>query len=197
MPLREYGKEELTYLKQVLATGHLSVLDGGKMTSRFEHAFARAHGAKYGVAMNCAMSVLHASLITAGVAEGDEVICDPVCVFGALAAIYQRAKPVFVDCEPLTYNMDPGQIEDKITKRAKAIIVTHMGGMPAEMDRIIPVARKHGLLVIEDCAHSILATYKGKATGAWGDIGSFSFQAAKQLSLGDGGIAITNSKKIA
>jgi len=197
MPVRDYGKEELKYLKQVLRSGNLSVLCGGKMEGRFEQAFARAHGAKYGVAMNSAMSVLHASLIVAGVGPGDEVICDPVCVFGALAVIYQRGKPVFVDCEPVTFNMDPALIEDKITKRTKALIVTHVGGLPAEMDRIMRVARKHKIIVIEDCAHAFLATYKGKSAGTWGDIGSFSFQASKQLATGDGGMAITSSKKIA
>jgi len=197
MPQRNFGKEETRLLKQVIDSGKLSVLEGGKMQGRFEKAFARAHGAKFAVAMNSAMSVLHSSVICAGVQEGDEVLCDPVCVFGSMAALYQKAKPVFVDCQPVTFNMDPDLIEEKITKRTKAIIVTHMGGLPAEMDRIMPIARKHGLMVIEDCAHAVLATYRGKSAGAWGDIGSFSFQASKQLSTGDGGMAITSSRKIA
>jgi len=197
MPQREYGEEELRYLRRVFKSGRLSVLAGGKMQGRFERAFARAHGVTHGVAMNSAMSVLHASVATAGVGPGDEVLCDPVCVFGAMAVMYQRGKPVFVDCLPVTYNMDPAQIEDKITGRTKAVIVTHVGGLPAEMDRIVPIARKHGLLVIEDCAHALFATYRGKRAGAWGDIGSFSFQASKQLSLGDGGMAITDDEKLA
>ena len=197
MPQRDFGGEELKYLKQVLDSGKLSVLSGGRMQGRFERAFAKAHGCKYAVAMNSAMSVLHASLIAAGVGEGDEVICDPVCVFGALAVMYQRGKPVFADCKPVTFNMDPAQIEDKITRCTKAIVVTHVGGLPAEMDRIVPIAHKHGLTVIEDCAHAFLAVYRGKRAGAWGDIGSFSFQASKQLALGDGGMAITNSAKLA
>jgi len=197
VPLREYGKEELKNLQVVLRSGRLSGLVGGRMLPRFEAAFAAAHGARHGVGMNSAMSVLHASLIAGGVTAGDEVLCDPVCVFGPLAALYQRAKPVFVDCQPYTFNMDPELMEPAITRRTRAIIVTHMGGMPAEMDRIVPIARRHRLFIIEDCAHSLLATYKGKATGAWGDAGSFSFQASKQLSLGDGGMAITNSAKVA
>jgi len=197
MPVRTFGAEEMEYLEQVLDSGKLSVLSGGKMQGRFEKAFARAHKARHAVAMNSAMSVLHASVITAGVGPDDQVICDPVCVFGALAVLYQRGKPVFVDCQPVTFNMDPEQIEAKITRRTKAIIVTHIGGLPAEMDRIVPIARRHGLTVIEDCAHAFLAEYKGKFAGAWGDIGSFSFQASKQLGLGDGGMAITNKKKIA
>ncbi len=197
MPVRDFGAEEMDYLKRVLDSGQLSVLSGGRMQGRFERAFARAHGTKHGVAMNSAMSVLHASLVTAGVGPGDEVLCDPVCVFGALAALYQRGKPVFVDCKPVTFNMDPDQIEDKITSRTKAMIVTHVGGLPAEMDRIVRIARKHGLFVVEDCAHAFLATYKGKYAGSWGDIGAFSFQMSKQLALGDGGMAITASRKVA
>jgi perosamine synthetase len=184
-------------LEQVLKSGRLSVLAGGKMQGRFERAFAESHGVRHGVAMNSAMSVLHASLIAAGVGPGDEVICDPVCVFGALAPIYQRATPVFVDCKPVTFNMDPGQIEERITPRTKAMVVTHVGGLPAEMDKILPIARKHGIFVVEDCAHALFATYRGRHAGAWGDIGSFSFQSSKQLSLGDGGMAITNSRRLA
>ena len=197
MPVRQYGEEELRYLRQVLKSARLSVLAGGKMQGRFERAFAKAHGVRHGVAMNSAMSVLHASVATAGVGPGGEVLCDPVCVFGAVAVMYQRGKPVFVDCKAGTFNMDPDQIEDRITERTKAIIVTHVGGLPAEMDRIVPIARKHRLLVIEDCAHALFATYRGKRAGAWGDIGSFSFQASKQLSLGDGGMAITDDAKLA
>ncbi|MBM4035512.1 MAG: hypothetical protein FJ291_27535 [Planctomycetes bacterium] len=197
MPVRDYGEEELRYLRRVFRSGRLSVLAGGKVQGRFERAFARAHGVRFGVAMNSAMSVLHASVAVAGVGPGDEVLCDPVCVFGAMAAMYQRGKPVFVDCQPATFNMDPAQIEDKITGRTKALIVTHVGGLPAEMERIVPIARKHGLLVIEDCAHALFAAYRGKRAGAWGDIGSFSFQASKQLSLGDGGMAVTDSERLA
>lgn len=197
MPIRQYGEEELRNLRQVLKSGRLSVLAGGKMQGRFERALAKAHGVRHGVAMNSAMSVLHASVITAGVGPGDEVVCDPVCVFGAMAVLYQRGTPVFADCKPVTFNMDPDEIEAQVTPRTKALIVTHVGGLPAEMDRIVPIARKHGLLVIEDCAHALFATYRGKRAGAWGDIGSFSFQASKQLSLGDGGMAITDSERIA
>jgi dTDP-4-amino-4,6-dideoxygalactose transaminase len=147
--------------------------------------------------MNSAMSVLHASVVVSGAGAGDEVICDPVCIFGAVAVMYNNAIPVFVDINPTTWNMDPNLIEAKITERTRAIIVTHVWGLPAEMDRIVEVAHRHKLLVIEDCAHAILATYKGKYVGTWGDIGSFSFQMSKQLGLGDGGMAVTNNEQIA
>lgn len=197
MPTRDYGEAELKLVGEVLASGRLSVLSGGTMQTRFEQAFAHAHGAKYAVSMNSAMSILHAALIVAGVEEGDEVICDPVCVFGALSVLYRRARPVFVDCKPVTFNLDPDQLEERIGPRTKALIVTHVGGLPAEMDRIVRIAHRHGVMVIEDCAHAFLATYKGRHAGTWGDIGSFSFQASKQLGLGDGGMALTKSKKLA
>jgi perosamine synthetase len=196
MPTRRYGKEEIRLLEQVVASQKMSVLAGGTMQRRFEQAFAKAHGAKYGVAMNSAMSVLHASLITAGVGPGDEVLCDPVCVFGALAVLYAQGKPVFVDCKPVTFNMDPDLVEAAVTSRTKAMIVTHVGGLPAEIDRIMRTARKHKV-VIEDAAHAFRATYKGKYAGTLGDIGSFSFQASKQLATGDGGMAVTNKKRLA
>ncbi|MFQ6098909.1 MAG: DegT/DnrJ/EryC1/StrS family aminotransferase, partial [Armatimonadota bacterium] len=197
MPTRKFGARDLELVRQVLESGRLSGLAGGEFTPRFEAAFADAHGARYGVAMNSAMSVLHASVIAAGAGAGDEVICDPICVFGAVATMYNNAIPVFVDVNPVTWNIDPDAIEARITERTKAIIVTHVCGLAAEMDRIMDVARRHDLTVVEDCAHAVLTKYKGRYVGAWGDIGSFSFQASKQMGLGDGGMAITDDEKLA
>lgn len=197
MPVRTFGERELSLLKQVLDSGNLSSLGAGPMTRRFENEFALALGSKYGVAMNCAMSVLHASLLAADAGAGDEVICDPFCVFGAQACLYANAIPVFVDIKPKTWNMDPSRIEEKITERTKALIVTHVWGLAAEIEAIVGIAHKYDLLVIEDCAHSIYATYKSKYTGTWGDIGSFSFQMSKQLGLGDAGMAVTDSEELA
>lgn len=196
MPVRRFDDEEVQAVKQVLDSGNLSSM-GGRATAEFEAAFARAVGAGYGVAMNSAMSVLHSAVMAAGAGAGDEVICDPVCVFGAVAVMYGNAIPVFVDINPVTWNMDPDLIEAKVTERTKAIIVTHVCGLPAEMDRIMAVAKQHNLTVIEDCAHSLFATYKGKCTGAWGEIGSFSFQMSKQMALGDGGMAVTSDEALA
>jgi dTDP-4-amino-4,6-dideoxygalactose transaminase len=196
MPSRRFGEREIELLKEVLASGRLSGLGGGEMTGRFEAAFAEAHGARFGVAMNAAMSVLHASVIASGAGAGDEVLCDPVCVFGAVATMYNNAVPVFVDINPVTWNLDPEKIEARITDRTKAVIVTHVCGLAAEMDRIVEVAHRHGLLVIEDCAHAVLTDYKGRYVGTWGDIGSFSFQMSKQLGLGDGGMALTDSEEL-
>ena len=196
MPQRVFGEEEIGLIREVLATGRLSQLGGGEVTGRFERAFADAMGSEYGVAMNSAMSVLHSSVMAAGAGAGDEVICDPVMVFAAVATMYNCAIPVFVDVLPGTVNMDPDLIEEKITDRTKGIIVTHCWGLMAEMDRICDIARRHGLIVIEDCAHAIFSEYKGKYAGTWGDIGSFSFQMSKQLGLGDGGMAVTDSEEL-
>jgi dTDP-4-amino-4,6-dideoxygalactose transaminase len=196
MPQRVFGERELALVKQVLDSGRLSGLASGEMTPRFESEFAAAVGARHGVAMNSAMSVLHAAVKVAGAGAGDEVICDPVCVFGAVAAMYNNAVPVFVDIDPVTHNMNPDLLEERITERTKALIVTHVWGLPAEIDRIVEIAHRHGLFVIEDCAHSLFATYRGRQTGTWGDVGSFSFQMSKQLALGDGGMAVTDSEEV-
>ncbi|MBM4081577.1 MAG: hypothetical protein FJ278_17870, partial [Planctomycetes bacterium] len=197
MPRRTFGAEELALVKEVLDSGKLSGLGGGQVTPRFEREFAAALGAKHGVAMNSAMSVLHASVLSAGAGAGDEVICDSVFVFGAVATMYANAVPVFVDVDPVTLNMNPDFVEAKITGRTKAIIVTHGYGLVAQMDRISEIAGKHGLLVIEDCAHALFATYKGRYAGTWGGVGSFSFQMSKQLGLGDGGMAVTDDEALA
>ena len=196
MPVRVFDEREVELLREVFASGTLSSLNG-RFTSRFERAFADALGARFAVAMNSAMSVLHSSVMAAGAGAGDEVICDPVCVFGAVAIMYNNAVPVFVDIDPVTMNMDPDLIEDRITERTKAIIVTHVWGLPAKMDRIVDLARRHGLTVIEDCAHALFAKYKGRYVGTWGDVGSFSFQMSKQMGLGDGGMAVTDDEGMA
>ncbi len=196
MAQRIYGQRELELIAQVFHSGKLCALDG-ETTPAFEAAFAQMIGTQHAVAMNCAMSVLHASVICAGAGAGSEVICDPLFVFGAQATLYNNALPRFVDIDPKTLQMDAGKLESAINERTKAVIVTHAWGLPAEMDRIVEVAHRHKLTVIEDCAHAILATYKGRTTGSWGDIGSFSFQGSKQMALGDGGMATTHSADLA
>jgi dTDP-4-amino-4,6-dideoxygalactose transaminase len=186
---RIYGGNELKYLREVIESGRLSSLNGGTFVPRFEEAFAKLLGAKYAIAINTCMSALHAGVLCADAGPGSEVICDSEFIFGSMAVLYNNAIPVFVDLDPVTHNMNPDAIEAAITERTKAIICTHAWGLPAEMDRIVEIGHRHGLLVIEDCAESLLADYKGRFTGAWGDVGCFSFQASKQLSLGDGGMA--------
>jgi len=195
MAQRVFDRKDLEMLAEVLKSGNLCSLDG-EMTHEFEKEFAKMLGSTFGVAMNGAMSVLHAGVLASGAGTESEVICDPVFVFGPMAALYANAVPRFVDILPDSHNMDPDKLEAAINERTKAVIVTHAWGLPAQMDRIVEIAHGHGLTVIEDCAHAILATYKGKCTGTWGDIGSFSFQGSKQMSLGDGGMAITDDEKL-
>jgi len=187
---------ELVYLKRVMESGNLSSLMGGTVTPLFERKFCELTGSKYAVAMHSCMSALHSAVIAAGAGVGTEVICDPVYVFGAMAVLYNNAVPVFVDINPTTHNMDPDKLRVGITERTKAVIVTHAWGLPAEMDRILEICRQYDLVVIEDCAEAVLARYKGQYTGTMGDVGCFSFQASKQLSLGDGGMATAQDEKL-
>lgn len=196
MASRDYGSREMELLGEVIRSGELGALSG-KFTPRFEAEFAAMMGAKYGVAMNSAMSVLHASVISADAGAGTEVICDPVFVFGPMACLYNNAIPRFVDIDPVRQTLDPAKLESAINEKTKAIIVTHAWGLPADMDPIVQIAHRYGLVVIEDIAHAILAKYKGRYTGTLGDIGSFSFQSSKQMSLGDGGMATTNDEELA
>lgn len=190
---RTYAGNERAYLEEVLKCGKLSSLNGGTFVPRFEAEFAKLLGAKHAIAMNTCMSALHAAVMCAGAGAGSEVVCDSEFIFGSMAVLYNNAIPVFIDIDAITHNMNPDGIEAAVTDRTKAIIVTHAWGLPAELDRILAIARRHSLMVIEDCAESLLADYKGRCTGTWGDIGCFSFQASKQLSIGDGGMATTNS----
>lgn len=194
---RDYAGNDLAYLKEALDSGHLSSIMGGTFAPRLEQAFARAIGAPHAVAMANGMCALHSAVLCAGAGPGAEVICDSEFIFGALAVLYNSAVPVFADIDPVTHNLRPEAIAPLVTDRSRAIIVTHAWGLPAEMDGILEVARKHRLLVIEDCAESLLAAYKGRMTGAWGDIGCFSFQASKQLSTGDGGMATAATEELA
>jgi len=194
---RSYAGNDLAYVREVLASGRLSSLMGGTFVPRLEQAFARAIGAKHAVAMANCMCALHASVIAAGAGPGTEVICDSEFIFGALAVLYNSSIPVFADIDPVTHNLNPDSIEPLITDRTRAVIVTHAWGLPAEMDRITAIARRHQLMVIEDCAESLLALYRERFTGTWGDIGCFSFQASKQLSTGDGGMATADSEELA
>lgn len=191
MTIRIFDGEDLAKVKEVLDSGNLCSI-GGKQTVAFEKAFAEAMEVKYACAMNSAMSVLHSAVQAAGAGAGDEVICDPMVQFGAVAAMYNNAIPVFADVRRATHLIDPTSIEERITERTKAIICTHLWGLPCDMDPIMRIAKAHNLVVIEDIAHAILARYHGRLTGSLGHIGSFSFQMSKQMALGDAGMGTTN-----
>jgi L-glutamine:2-deoxy-scyllo-inosose/3-amino-2,3-dideoxy-scyllo-inosose aminotransferase len=164
----------------------------------FARAFAAHHGAKYGVfTLNGTIS-LHCALAALGVGRGDEVIVSPLTWYAtALAVRHVGAIPVFVDIEPDTLCMDPAKMEAAITGRTKAVMVVHAYGSMADMERIVAVARRRGLKVIEDCAHMHGGAWNGRGIGTLGDVGSFSFQMCKVMSSGEGGICITNDAGLA
>lgn len=194
--IRKFGEKELNYLREVIDRGELSFVPEG-MVKRFEKAFAEFTGAKIALARNNAMSGLAEAVSVSGATTATEVICDPIIHFGALAAAYFNAVPRFADVNYDTYNMDPDSLEANVTERTKAVIVTHLWGLPAEIDKIRDICKKHNLFLIEDCAHAIGTYWKGRHTGTFGDLGVFSFQEYKQLSTGDGGMTITGNPQLA
>lgn len=173
-------------------------LGTGPKTIKFEEMFKKYVGAKYAVSLNSCTAGLHLSLVANNIGPGDEVITTPM-TFCATAnvIIHVGAKPVFVDVDRGTMNIDADKIEKEITKKTKAIIVVHFAGRPCEMDKIMRIAKKHKLLVIEDAAHAIESIYKGKKVGNIGDITCFSFYVTKNIVTGEGGMITTNSKKMA
>lgn len=171
----------------------------GENVKKFEDEFAEFCNTKYAVGVGNGTDALYLALRSIGLSKEDEVIL-PVYTFIATAeaVTLNGAKPVFIDINPVTYNIDINKIEEAISKKTKAIIPVHLYGQPAEMDRIIEIAKKHNLYVIEDCAQAHGAKYKGKKVGGIGDIGCFSFFPGKNLgAYGDAGIITTNNKKLA
>jgi dTDP-4-amino-4,6-dideoxygalactose transaminase len=179
-------------IDEVIDTLRNGWLTTGPKTKRFEREFAQKVGAPYAIAVNSATAALHLALDALGLQAGDEVIV-PVYTFTACAEVvcYFRARPVFVDVEPGTCNLDPARLESCITPRTRAIIVVHLAGLPAEMDEILTAARKYNLPVIEDAAHAFPARYRGRIIGSISDFTAFSFYATKPLSTGEGGMLTT------
>ena len=193
-----FGKSDEDALINVLRSGAWGRVSGGKKNEELEERFAQYHDAKYGVTCVNGTVALEIALKAMGIGEGDEVIV-PAYTFisTASAAVMVGAIPKFVDIDPNTYNIDPSKIEEAITPNTKAIIPVHIGGCPANMDGILAVAKKYGLMVLEDAAQAVGAEWRGKKVGAIGEIGTFSFQASKNLNAGEGGIIITNDPKLA
>ena len=171
----------------------------GSEVVAFEQEFAAYSGSVHGIGVNTGTSALHMALLAAGVGRGDEVITVPFTFVATVSAVdYTGAKAVFVDIDPVTYTMDPVQLEAAITPRTKAIIPVHLYGQPADMDPIMAIARKHGLTVIEDACQAHGAEYKGKRAGCIGDMGCFSFYPGKNLgAAGEGGMVVTANPEFA
>jgi dTDP-4-amino-4,6-dideoxygalactose transaminase len=171
----------------------------GKEVGAFEEEFASYCGVTHAVGVNTGTSALHLALLAAGVGPGDEVITVPMTFVATVAAVvYTGARPVFVDVDPRTYTMDPRRIESVITKRTKAILPVHLYGNPADMDPILEIARRHGLVVIEDAAQAHGAEYRGRRCGSMGEFGCFSFYPGKNLgAYGEGGLVTTSNPEFA
>lgn len=185
-------------IREVIKTLRSGWLGTGPKVSQFENMVSGLTGAKYAVALNSCTAALHLSLIASGVGRGDEVITTPMTFCAtANAIIHCGAKPVFVDVNLETMNIDETKIEKAITKKTKAIMPVHLAGRPCEMDEIMQIAKKHNLAVIEDAAHAIGAEYKGKKIGNIGDLTCFSFYVTKNITTGEGGMVLTNNKELA
>lgn len=189
---------EIKYLKEVLDSGFISSTTGS-MNRRLEEAFAKRFDVNYAITVNSATSGLHAALVACGVKPGDEVIVPAVTVVMCGYAVIQAgAAPVFADVDNNTFLIDPLDIERKITPQTKAIMVVNLYGLMANMDKIMEIAKKHNLYVIEDCAEAFLSTdNKNRIAGTVGHLGVYSFENSKHMSTGDGGIVVTNSEVLA
>ena len=191
-----FGKAEIRNLAKVIESGNFADHRGGFM-DQFRSDFARAYGAKHALTGGSAMLLMHAIPGAIGAGAADEIICDPIVQFHAIACLHNNVVPVWADVRPDDFLMDPASVEKKITKRTKAVWVTHLWGFPAQVDRLRRIADKHGILLLEDCAHAMFVTYRGKYLGKWGHIGTYSFNMGKQLPTGEGGMAITDDDILA
>lgn len=190
------GGKELEYVTECINTNWIS--SKGPYVEAFERKFSNYCDCKFGVTTTNGTASLHLALAALGLKKGDEVIVPSFTMIGSVfPIIYVGAKPVLVDAEPETWNMNVDQIEEKISDRTKVILPVHIYGHVCDMDPIIKVANKYGLHVIEDAAEAHGAEYKGKKTGGIGDIGCFSFYANKIITCGEGGMLVTNNETLA
>lgn len=184
---------EKKYLARCINSGWIS--SEGPFVKEFEEKFSKYAGRKYGVAVSSGTAALEAAMGAVGLKSGDEVIMPSFTIIScALAVVNYGGIPVFVDSEEETWNIDTDKIEKKITQKTKAIMAVHIYGHPCDMDKILKIARKHNLLVIEDAAEAHGAEYNGKKCGCLGDISIFSFYANKIISTGEGGMVLTDDK---
>jgi perosamine synthetase len=180
---------ELRYLTECIESGWIS--SEGPFITKFENDFAKYIGQDFGIAVSNGSAALDIAIKALGIMEGDEVIMPTFTIISpAQSIVTAGAIPVLVDSDPITWNMDVNQIEDKITSRTKAILVVHIYGLPVDMDPILELCRKYNLLLIEDAAEMHGQTYKGKMCGSFGDISIFSFYPNKHITTGEGGMIL-------
>lgn len=186
---------EINYVTQVLKTPNLSL---GPKLVEFETRMATFVGTKYAVAVNSGTSALHLIMRALGIKDGDEVITTPFSfISSANCILFERAKPIFVDIDPLTLNIDVNRIEARITERTKAILAVDIFGYPAEWDKLEQIATEHHLNLIEDSCEALGAEYKERKAGTFGEAAAFAFYPNKQMTTGEGGIIVTNNREIA
>jgi dTDP-4-amino-4,6-dideoxygalactose transaminase len=193
--LPDYGDAELDAVREVLVSGWTTT---GPKTKAFEAQFATAVGAKHAVALNSCTAALHLSLEAIGLTRDDEVITTPY-TFAASAEVirYFGARPVFVDIDARTFNLDPARLEEAITPRTRAVIPVHVAGLSCDMDAILAICRPRGIAVIEDAAHAFPSSFRGRPIGSIGDFTCFSFYATKTLATGEGGMLCTDDAALA
>lgn len=193
MSLPDITGEEIEAVVRVMQSRNLSI---GSQTMAFEKFAAVQANAEHAVAVINGTAALHLCMVAAELEPGDEVITSPFSfVSSANCILYEQAKPVFVDIDPHSLNIDPTKIEKAITNKTKAIIAVHIFGQPADMDPILMIAEKHQLLVVEDACEAIGAEYKGKRVGALGKAGAFAFYPNKQMTTGEGAVLVTNDEQ--
>jgi dTDP-4-amino-4,6-dideoxygalactose transaminase len=189
----QIGDEEKKAVMEVLDSG---IIAQGPRVKAFEEAFAVMCGVKYAIATTSGTTALHTALLAHGIGEGDEVITSAFTfIASANSILYVGARPVFVDIDPVTFNLNPALIEAAITPRTKAILPVHLYGLSCDMDAIQAIARKHNLVVVEDACQSHAAEYKGRKAGSFGT-GTFSLYPTKNMTSGEGGMITTNDPVI-
>jgi dTDP-4-amino-4,6-dideoxygalactose transaminase len=189
------GEEEISEVVATLRSGWIGT---GPRVQRFEHEFATYVGARYAVALNSCTAGLFLSLVALGIGPGDEVITTPF-TFAATVNVIEHvgARPVLVDIDPITLNLDPRGVERAVTPRTRAIIPVHFGGLACDLETLLGIADRHGIVIIEDAAHAVGTRYHGKPVGTLGKVASFSFYANKNLTTAEGGMITTDDPMLA
>jgi dTDP-4-amino-4,6-dideoxygalactose transaminase len=186
------GEEECEEVRDCLASGWLGT---GPKVARFESEFREYKGADYAVAVNSCTAALHLSMLVAGLEPGDEVITTPLTFCSTVnAIIHAGATPILADVDPVTMNIDPKRVRERIGPRTRAILPVHFAGRACEMEELCAISEEHDLVLVEDCAHAIETEYHGRRAGTFGDFGCFSFYVTKNLAMGEGGMVLARGE---
>ncbi len=190
---RTFGAEEEALVLEALRSGCLT-RNGGKMVQQLEAEFAERLGVKHAAACSSGTASVHLAIAALDPAPGDEIIVPPITDIGSIAPIlWQNAVPIFADLDPQTITLDPVDVERRITPKTRAIVAVHLAGQPCALDELSAIARRHKLVLIEDCSQAYWAEYAGKLVGTLGDMACFSLQQSKHITCGEGGLFVTNN----